>query len=83
LIALQRLHAARTKDQLVDALWDLRDSAYDSPEVWSQFNAEAFFQGLASEMDQVPADDSDRISALAIAQALWKALDPGRTLRRP
>ncbi|NII66622.1 hypothetical protein FHR89_001702 [Cellulomonas uda] len=32
-IGLQRLNAAQTKFQLVDALWDLRDSAYDTPEV--------------------------------------------------
>src|SRR6266704_1424974 len=30
---LQGLGAAQTKEQLVDALWDLRDSAYDEPQV--------------------------------------------------
>ena len=39
-LGLQRLGAARTKQQLVDALWDLRDSAYDQPPLWVALTGE-------------------------------------------
>ncbi|MFF3065733.1 MULTISPECIES: hypothetical protein [unclassified Oerskovia] len=73
-IALQRLDAARTKDELVGALWDLRDSAYDTPEVWSAFAAEAFFQRLAGELEDAPADDGGQISVPVFARAVKVAV---------
>lgn len=75
-IGLQRLDAAQTKDQLVDALWDLRDSAYDTPEVWAAFTALGFLQSLAGELDQESAGDEGQISVLLLARALGRALDP-------
>jgi len=39
-IGLKRLDVARTKGELVSALWDLRDSAYDMPERWTAFAAD-------------------------------------------
>lgn len=73
-IGLQRLDAAHTKDELVSALWDLRDSAYDTPEVWSAFAAEAFFQRLAGELEDAPADDKGQIAVLDFARAMRKAV---------
>ncbi|MFJ4108155.1 hypothetical protein [Oerskovia enterophila] len=73
-IALQRLDAARTTDELVGALWDLRDSAYDTPELWSTFAAEAFFQRLAGELEDAPADDAGQLSVPVLARAVKSAV---------
>jgi hypothetical protein len=71
---LHRLAAAQTKDALVEALWDLRDSAYDEPGSWSGLQALELLQGLAQELEQASADDQIPIRVLAMA--LEKALDP-------
>ena len=75
-IELQRLDAAQTKDQLVEALWDLRDSAYDAPETWTAFTAERFLQVFTEELEQEPSGDEGQISVLALARALRRGLDP-------
>ncbi|MEU0095835.1 hypothetical protein [Kribbella sp. NPDC006257] len=41
---LQRLHEAGTTEEFVDAVWDLRDSAYDHPEAWTGLTAETLFR---------------------------------------
>jgi hypothetical protein len=73
-IGMKRLSVAQTKDELVDALWDLRDSACDTPEAWSGFTAEAFLQGLTGELDEAPAGDEDQISVLILSRAFAKGL---------
>ena len=70
------LGAAETKQQLVDALWDLRDSAYDQPQLWIALTAETLLQGLAEELEQAPPDDGGQTSIRVFARALKKALDP-------
>lgn len=75
-LGLARLGAAATKQQLVDALWDLRDSAYDQPQAWRALTAEMLLQALAEELEQAPLDDGDQTSIHVIARAFEKALDP-------
>jgi hypothetical protein len=48
--------AARGDDgrqSLADALWDLRDDAYDHPDRWSGATAETLFQALASTIERL------------------------------
>jgi hypothetical protein len=75
-IGFQRLGAAKTKQQLVDALWDLRDSAYDQPQLWAALTGETLLQALAEELEQAPHDDGGQTSIQVLARALEKALDP-------
>ncbi|WP_157732602.1 hypothetical protein [Cellulomonas sp. PSBB021] len=73
-IGLQRLNAAQTKFQLVD----LCGTCGTRPTTLLRceaFTAEAFVQGLASELDDLPGDDDGEISVAVIARALGKALD--------
>ncbi|MFK4728815.1 hypothetical protein ROT00_03940 [Agromyces mediolanus] len=73
---LKRLDAAQTTDQLISALWDLRDSAYDEPERWSTFTAEDLLQRLTSELDDDAVEPAVEIPVPALGQALARALDP-------
>ncbi|MCM3658049.1 hypothetical protein M3147_12380 [Agromyces mediolanus] len=74
---LKRLDAAQTTEQLIDALWDLRDSAYDEPERWSTFTAEELLQRLTSELDRDDAvKPAVEIPVPELGQALARALDP-------
>jgi hypothetical protein len=73
---LRKLGAAETKHQLVEALWDLRDSAYDQPQAWTGLTAEALLQALAEELEQAPPDEGGQTSIHVLACALEKALDP-------
>jgi hypothetical protein len=75
-LGLQRHGAAETKKQLIDALWDLRDSAYDQPQVWTALTAETVLQALAEELERAPLDDSGQTSIHVFARAFEKALDP-------
>ncbi|MGI5190386.1 hypothetical protein ACQEVI_19785 [Promicromonospora sp. CA-289599] len=72
---LRDLATAQTNEQLVDALWDLRDSAYDNPATWSDFTAEVFLQSLAAELEQ----DSGPLTTSTVVRALAKAVDPRPT----
>lgn len=60
----------------MDALWDLRDSAYDDPTAWSGFTAEVFLQSLAAELEE---DDHGPLATSTVVRALAKAIDPRRT----
>jgi hypothetical protein len=74
---LKCLDAAQTTDQLISALWDLRDSAYDQPERWSTFIAEDLLQRLTSELEDDDAvEPAVEIPVPAFGQALARALDP-------
>jgi hypothetical protein len=75
-LGFQRLGAAKTKQQLVDALWDLRDSAYDQPHAWTALTAETLLQALAEELEQAPPDNGGQTSIHVLARAFEKALDP-------
>lgn len=54
---------------MLDAIWNLRDLAYDRPEVWQGFTAELLFQALAEEVDRTPGDavDWDGLTTLLAA----------------
>lgn len=56
---IDRLRSAGTKADALNALWDLRDLAYDQPAVWHGFSAEALFQALAEEVDSAATDAID------------------------
>ncbi|MDR7384748.1 hypothetical protein [Promicromonospora iranensis] len=75
-LGMQRLDAAQTKDELVEALWDLRDLVYDQPEIWGALTAEMVLQGLAYELEQTPADEGSQVSVSVLASALLRVLDP-------
>jgi hypothetical protein len=75
-LGLQRLGAAETKQQLVDVLWDLRDSAYDEPQVWTALTAATLLQALAEELEQAPPDGGGQTSIHVLARAFETALDP-------
>jgi len=52
-------------------LWDLRDSAYDHPDVWADFSADNFFQALATTVDELPeVDRAHPLTAQVLARAL-------------
>lgn len=53
---LARLSMASDREALSSALWDLRDLAYDEPELWGRFTAEVLFQGLAEQVDAARDD---------------------------
>lgn len=74
-LGLRRFGAAKTRRQLVDALWNLRDSAYDSPQLWTALTPETLFQALAEELEQVP-DDSGQPLVYVLASALEEVLGP-------
>jgi hypothetical protein len=75
-VGLQRLGAAQTKQQLVDALWDLRDSAYDEPQLWTALTGETLLQALAEELEKAPPGDGGQTAIQAFARAFEKAFDP-------
>lgn len=56
----------------MDALWALRDSAYDNPAAWTDFTAELFLQSLATELEQ----DSGPLVTSTVVRALAKAICP-------
>jgi len=76
--SILRLRDATTNDEILNALWDLGDSAYDHPQSWDALTAEALFQALAETVAEVPADDRGWFAASRLlARALEKALVPG------
>jgi hypothetical protein len=74
---LQRLGTAQTKEQLTSAVWDLRDSAYDEPQLWTALTAEGLFQCLAQELENEPGDEGALTPSRVLARAFEKALTPG------
>lgn len=73
---LQRLGTAQTKEQLISAVWDLRDSAFDRPDLWSAFTAERLFQYWAEELEEQTGHDGALTSAQVLASAMQQALQP-------
>lgn len=72
---LHRLRDATARDEVLGALWDLRDLAFDHPESWHALTAETLFQALAETLEEVPADDREwlavnRLLARAIAHVV-------------
>jgi hypothetical protein len=50
-LGLQGLSDARTRQEFVEALWDLRDSAFDQPQAWKALTAETLLQALAESLE--------------------------------
>ena len=63
-----------SRAEFVSAIWDLRDLAYDNPELWRDVTAEDVFQGLAEVLEgepfqELPATASWREFTAAIRAA--------------
>jgi hypothetical protein len=72
---LQNLRDAASRDDVLNAVWDLRDSAYDRPQSWSVLTAETFLQALAEAVEDAPADDREwQVANRLLARALEKVL---------
>ena len=72
-IGLRLLSTAETKEQLINAVWDLRDSAYDAPDTWTAFSAEVFFQCLGEELERGSAGGGSAVPADLLARAVRRA----------
>jgi hypothetical protein len=71
----QRLHEAGTTEEFVDAVWDLRDSAYDHPEAWTGLTAETLFQALGETLEgELTRGADDESANRLLAKALRNAL---------
>ena len=74
--AMQRLLAAHTRQQLIAAVWDLRDSAYADPHLWHPLSAERLFQCLGDELDSSTIDADNVALIQALARAIGRSLNP-------
>lgn len=54
---IERLRAASTRGAALDAVWDLRDDAYDFPDEWQRLTAVRLSSFLADQLNQA-ADDA-------------------------
>jgi len=72
---IEHLRSASTKDEAENAIWGLRDLAYDKPDAWSGLTPELLFQALAEAVEhaEVGAADWDGFAAL-VAGALSQAV---------
>jgi hypothetical protein len=59
IFGVNRLRNADARDAVLGALWDLRDSAYDHPQLWHALTAETLLQALAQILDDAAVADSD------------------------
>ncbi|WP_408895759.1 hypothetical protein ACJ5H2_12670 [Nocardioides sp. R1-1] len=50
---IERLRAASTRDEVLGAVWDLRDDAYDFPGEWQRVSAVRLLHFLADQLEQV------------------------------
>jgi hypothetical protein len=76
---IDRLRSTNTKADALDALWDLRDLAYDRPEAWHGFTAELLFQAFAENVDGAAHDAIDwgaftsLLAAILTATVQWSS----------
>jgi hypothetical protein len=78
-LGLQRLSDAGTKQEYLDALWDLRDSAFDRPQTWNAFTAETLLQALAESLQDAPTEDARvQLASRLLAETFRKVLQTGR-----
>jgi hypothetical protein len=74
---VRRLRDATTRGEVLNALWNLRDSAFDRPQSWQALTAETLLQALAETIENIPADDRDLpVANLLMARAFEKVLGP-------
>jgi hypothetical protein len=77
-LGLQRLSDAGTKEELLDALRDLRDSAFDHPQTWKALTAETLLQALAESLEDSPSEDARlQPASRLLADTFKKVLRPG------
>ena len=75
--ALHRLRDAPAQSDVLNALWDLRDLAFATPQPWHGITAETLLQALAEAVEDIPADDRDGLRAnRLLAHAFEKVLFP-------
>jgi hypothetical protein len=78
---LDRLRSATTHEQLVSSLWDLRDSAYDAPELWANLSVLEILWHLAGALEDAPSQGNNPVPVTTLAGALGQSLDPLRRSR--
>lgn len=72
---LQRLYEAGTTEDFVDAVWDLRKSAYGHPQAWTGLTAETLFQALGETLEgELTRGADDAPANRLLAKALRNAL---------
>ena len=73
------LREAKTPGEVLDAIWNLRDSAFDHPELWKPFTALSFFQYVAEVLDASPEcyDGVGPLPTEVLARVLERILKTG------
>ena len=56
---VERLRHARTKAEVLDAVLDLRDDAYDHPDAWERFNTVRLLHFLADGLEDTTEDSNN------------------------
>ena len=71
---LERLQRAKTREDVLAAVWDLRDNAYDLPEAWKFVTPVRFLQYLGESLEDATdeATNWDYFGAL-IGEVIAKA----------
>jgi hypothetical protein len=72
-VGLEKLRSVETREKLIEAIWDLRDSAYDEPEAWTHLTAETFFQALAEALEEDHSQGEAAVASDVLAHAISKA----------
>lgn len=86
-VGLEKLRSVESRDKLIEAMWDLRDSAYDEPGSWTGLTAETFFQALAEALEDEPPERDAVVESGVLARDHQGALleemtAPGRLAPR-
>lgn len=55
---IRRLQSAATREEVLAAVWDLRDDAYDHPEAWERFTAVRLLTFLGGELEDATEDET-------------------------
>lgn len=74
---LLRLAQAGTRSDALDALWDLRDLAFDRPELFEVLTAETLFQALAEELESSVSTEWEPSAGPMLAGAAARAFGSG------
>lgn len=72
-VGLEKLRSVETREKLIEAIWDLRDSAYDEPEAWTNLTAETLFQALAKALEEDHSEGGPVVASNVLARAISKA----------
>ena len=72
---LTDLRLAKNREDIIGALWNLRDSAYDDPKAWRLVSAETLFETLAQAITRLPPEK--RLNFIQIFVDTLKELTQG------